>query len=151
MAPCLFALLHPQKFGCDWWWCQQKKQREGLWTLLHPLFLWQLPQGRELRVLPPGTQRIQVEVGQGVKKIRKLFWCVILIVVKVPLNPGGFFRCRKEIFLPKATSLKHVEAQKIKKKKTLDLGSKRSRHHLQQFAIYFMFSFWGDELNITVF
>ena len=52
---------------------------EGLWTLLHPLFLWQLPQGRELRVLPFGTQRTQVEVGQGAKKkILKLFWCVFL-------------------------------------------------------------------------
>ena len=45
-----------------------EKNRPGLWTLLHSLCLWQLPQGRELRVLPPGTQRIQVEVGQGVKK-----------------------------------------------------------------------------------
>ena len=26
----------------------KKNQREGLWTLLHPLFLWHLPQGREL-------------------------------------------------------------------------------------------------------
>ena len=25
VTPCLFALLHPQKFGCDWWWRQQKK------------------------------------------------------------------------------------------------------------------------------
>ena len=68
VTPCLFALLHPHKFGCDWWWRQQKNPTEGLWTLLHPLFLWQLPQGREFWVLPPGTQRIQVEVGQGVKK-----------------------------------------------------------------------------------
>ena len=88
--------------------------RQGLWTLLHSLCLWQLPQGRELRVLPPGTQRIQVEVGQGVKKIPKRWGAFFFVCVKVPLNPRKVFRC-KEIFLSKATLPKILKRKKCEK------------------------------------
>ena len=127
----------------------KETQREGLWTLLHPLFLWQLPQGRELRVLPPGTQRIQVEVGQGVKKYPETFLVRFFNCFEGYTKSWGIFfvGCRKEIFLPKATSLKHLETQKMEK--TLDLGVKTIKTSPSSSSLPYILCFLFGEMNST--
>ena len=70
-----------------------------------------------------------------------------LIVLKVTLNPGRFFRCRKEIFLPKATSLKHLEGKKWKK--NTRFGIKTIKTSPSSSSLSYILCFLFGEMNST--
>ena len=85
VTPCLFALLHPQKFGCDWWWRQQKNNGKACGRFCIRFFYGNCHKGENCEFCHLEHKESKLKLDKVWKKLR------FLIVVKVTLNPGGFF------------------------------------------------------------
>ena len=77
VTPWIFALLHPQKFGCDWWWRQQKKLNGKVCGRFCIRFFYgTCYKGENCEFCHLEHKESKLKLDKVWKKLRKLFWCV---------------------------------------------------------------------------